>query len=69
MLFNKSKPSEKITPVEGDKIFKQGARNAEILNTFFTNPVKNLNIPEFEEVDPFAEKNINSDIESNFKMP
>ena len=34
----------------------KNAKNAEILNKFFSKPVKNLKIPEFEGASPFAEK-------------
>ena len=54
--FDWTKSSEKITLEEDDNIFTQDAENAETLNTFFFNPVKNLKIPEFEEVNPFPEK-------------
>ena len=35
---------------------REDAKDAEILNTFFSNLVKNLKIPVFEEVNLFAEK-------------
>ena len=54
--------------MEGAKIFTQDAKNVEILSTFFSDPVNNIKIPEFEEVNPFAEKGISSDIESNFQI-
>ena len=34
----------------------QDVENAEILNTFFLNPLKNLKIPESVDVNPFAQK-------------
>ena len=43
-------------------------KKKKFLNTFFSSPVKNLKIPEFEEGSPFAEKNYPSDIESNFQI-
>ena len=46
----------KPSTAESDNIFRQDAKNAEILNIFFFKPVKNLTIPEFEEANPFAEK-------------
>ena len=54
--------------MEGAKLFTQDAKNAEILNTFFSDPVNNIKIPEFKEVNPFAGKGISSDIESNFQI-
>ena len=49
---------ENIQPlvVEDDSIFTRDAKNAEILNTFFSDPLKDLKIPDFEEVNPFDEK-------------
>ena len=44
--------------MEDDKNFTQEAKNAEILNTFFFKPVKNLKIPEFEEANPFVKKHV-----------
>ena len=46
--------SEKITLVEREKIINEDRANAEILNTFFSNAVKNLKIPEYQETDPLA---------------
>ena len=40
---------------DSDKIFTKDAKNAENLNTFFWNKVKNRKIPESEEVNLFAE--------------
>ena len=48
--------SEKITLVAGDKVLTQDAKNAEVWITFSSNPIKNMKIPKFEEVNPFAEK-------------
>ena len=47
---------EKIELVEGDKTFTQVPKNAEILITFFSNPVKDLKILHFEEVNPITEE-------------
>ena len=41
------KSSEKITLVEGEEIINEDGENTEILNTFFSNAVKNINIPEY----------------------
>ena len=48
------KSSEKITLAEGEKIINEFKENAEILNTFFSNAVKNLKIPEYQQTDPLA---------------
>ena len=42
LLSDKVKSSEKITLVEGEEIINEDEENAEILNKFFSNPVKNL---------------------------
>lgn len=59
--------SEKITPVEGDKIFTQDDGNAEVLYTFFTNAIKNLKILGYEEVKAFAEKMAHPILKAIFK--
>ena len=41
------KSSERITLVEGEEIINEDGENTEILNTFFSNAVKNINIPEY----------------------
>ena len=45
---------KKITLVEGEGIINEDGENAEILNTFFSNAVKNLKIPEYQETDSLA---------------
>ena len=54
LLSDKIKSSDKITLVEGEEIINDDKENAEILNKFFSNAVKNLKIPEYQEVDPYA---------------
>ena len=44
---------EEITLVEGENNFTQNAKNTESLNVFLSSTVKNVKIPEFEEVIPF----------------
>ena len=39
--------SEKITLVTGEEIINEDWENTEILDTFFSNAVKNLKIPEY----------------------
>ena len=51
---DKVKSSEKITLVEAEEIINKDGENAEILNTFFSNAVKNLKIPEHQETDYIA---------------
>ena len=48
------KSSEKITLLKVEEIINEDGENAEILNTFFSNAIKNLKIPEYQETDPFA---------------
>ena len=55
LFSNNTEPSEKLMPAD-DKSLTQDTKNAEILNIYFPNAVKNLKIAEFEEVDSFAEK-------------
>ena len=55
LLSDKSKSNEKITLVEGDKITSEDKSNAEIPNSFFSNAVKNLKIPEFNDINTLAE--------------
>ena len=54
VLSDKVKSSEKITLVEGEEIINEDGENAEILNTFFSNAVKNSKIPEYQETDSLA---------------
>ena len=55
LLSDKVKPSEKITLVHEDKIITTDDENAKILNSFFSNVVKLLKIPEFKDIDFSAE--------------
>ena len=59
LLSNKIKLNKKITLVEDDKIFTQGIKVAEELNSFFSNVVKNLKILKFSEVNPLSEEKAN----------
>ena len=52
LLSNKVKSAEKITLVEGEEIITEDGENAEILNKVFSNAVKNLKIPEYQEAYP-----------------
>ena len=56
MLFSdKAKSSEKVTLVHEDKIITTDDENAKILNSYFSNVVKHLEIPEFKDIDFSAE--------------
>ena len=52
LLSDKVKSSDKITLVEGGEIINEGGKNAEILNTFFSNSIKVLKIPAYQDADP-----------------
>ena len=41
--------------MEDTKIISEDKDNAELLNSFFSNTVKNLKIPEFSDSNPLAE--------------
>ena len=53
-LSDKIKQSDKITLEEGEEKINDDKENAEMLNKFFSNAVKNLKIPEYQEADPHA---------------
>ena len=56
LLFSdKAKSSEKFTLVHEDKIITTDDENTKILNSFFSNVVKHLKIPEFKDIDFSAE--------------
>ena len=48
--------SQKLTFVEGEEIINEDGENAEIFNAFFSNAVKNLKIPEYQETDFLVNK-------------
>ena len=56
LLSGKSKSNAKITLVEDKKIISKDNDNAELLNSFFPNTVKNLKIPELSDYNPLIEK-------------
>ena len=66
-LSDKLKSNEKITLVEDDKIFTQDIKVAEELNSFFSNVVKNLKIPEYNETNPLPEEIANPTLKSIIK--
>ena len=51
LFSEKVKSSEKITLVHEDKIITTDDKNAKIVNSFFSNVVKHLKIPEFKDID------------------
>ena len=60
-LSDKCHLNEKIIIVENDEIISNDNEVAEVLNTFFSNIVSNLSIPEYPVNDPFID-NINDPI-------
>ena len=52
LLSDKVKLSEKIILVKEEETINEDGETAEILNTFFSNAVKNLKIPEYQETIP-----------------
>ena len=55
LLSDRWKSNKKITVLEDNKIISEDRGNAELLNSFFSNAVKNLVIPEFSDSNPLAE--------------
>ena len=51
-LLEKPPSDEKITLIENDKIIKTDSKAANLLNTFFSTIISNLNIPEYLVIDP-----------------
>ena len=51
LLSNKIMSSEKITLVEGIKIFKNDKETAKVLNNFISTIIQNLKIPQYREQD------------------
>ena len=54
LLSDKIKSSDKIKLVEGEEIINYDTENAEVLNKFLSNAVKNLKLPEYQEANPPA---------------
>ena len=54
LLSNKIVWNEKITLVEGKEIIKTDQANAKVLNNFFFNIIKNLEIPQYSQLGPFV---------------
>ena len=55
LLSNKIVPDEKITLAEGEETIKTDQANAKVLNNFFPNIIKNLEIPLYSQVDPICQ--------------
>ena len=59
LFYDKTKSNEKTTLVEDKTVTTQDGQNAELLNIFFSNAVKNLKIPRFSNTNPLAERLFN----------
>ena len=57
LLFDKSNSNEKTTLVEDKKLITEDKHNAEPLNLFFCNAVKNFKTTEFSDTNPQIENN------------
>ena len=55
-LSDKVPSNEKITLVEKDQVITNDSETAEVLNTFFSNIISNLDIPEYPDCDPLYEQ-------------
>ena len=55
LLSNKIVSNEKITLVEGETIIITDQANPAMLNNFFSNIVKNLEIPQYNQVDSICQ--------------
>ena len=55
LLSNKIAPIEKITLVEAEEIIKTDTENTKVLNNFFSNITKNLNIPQSNQAGPICQ--------------
>ena len=56
LFSDKTKSNEKITLVKDETVTTQDKQNAKLLNLFFSNAVKNLQIPRFSNTDSLAER-------------
>ena len=55
LLSNKIFSNEKTALVEGEEIIKTDQANAKVLNNFFSNVIKHLEIPLYNQVDPICQ--------------
>ena len=53
-LSDETTSDEKITLIEKDKIIKTDSNAANVLNTFFSTIISNINIPEYQVPDPIS---------------
>ena len=55
-LSDKVSSNDKISIVEDDVVIKDDSAIAEVLNTYFSTIISNLNIPEYADSDPLSEQ-------------
>ena len=55
LLSNRIVSNEKLTLVKGKEIIKTNQTNANMLNNFFSNIVKNPEIPQYNQVDTICQ--------------
>ena len=56
LLSDKTPSNAKITLIEDDEVISSDNETADVLNTFFSNTVSNLNIPEYPISNPYYNK-------------
>ena len=55
LLSNKIVSNKKITLAEGEEIIKADQANVKVLNNFFSIIIKNLEIPQYNQVEPICQ--------------
>ena len=55
ILSNKVVSNEKVTLMEGNNILENDKKTATVFNNFFSNIIKNLGIPQYNEIDPVSQ--------------
>ena len=53
ILSNKVVSNEKVTLIEDNNIVENDKKTATVFNNFFSNIIKNLGIPQYNEIDPY----------------
>ena len=56
LFSDKVQSKEKITLAQGEMMFTEDAKNAELLNAFFSSAVSSLKIPEYSGINILAER-------------
>ena len=55
ILSNKVISNEKVTLIEHNNIVENDKKTATVFNNFFSNIIKNLGIPEYNETNPMSQ--------------